>query len=135
MLQSFFVFCCEKKQMIIVFYFFKFYLTSIGLRGPQIHGEDHHIVPSSGRQKHRNTKYIHPKLRNICSKLRNNHENSNILRKNNQKSCKFNKILINNQIDENKIFQKTRKNMFYAFLFCHLESMLEQPNHFPDEQN
>ena len=43
--------------------------------------------------------------------------------------------MINNQIDENKIFQKTRKNMFYGFLFCHLESMFEQPNHFPDEQN
>ena len=25
--------------------------------------------------------------------------------------------------------------MFYGFLFCHLESMFEQPNHFPDEQN
>ena len=42
---------------------------------------------------------------------------------------------LNYQIDENKIFQKTRKNMFYGFLFCHLESMFEQPNHFPDEQN
>ena len=39
-------------------------------------------------QTYRNTKYIYPKLRN-------NHENSNILRKNNQKSM------------EKKAFQKT----------------------------
>ena len=38
------------------------------------------------------------------------------------------------KIDEKKTFQKTRKTMFYAFLFRHLESRFEQPNHFPDEQ-
>ena len=34
------------------------------------------ILPSSFCwQKYRNTKYIYPKLRNNCSKLRNKHEN------------------------------------------------------------
>jgi hypothetical protein len=38
-------------------------------------------------------------------------------------------------IDEKNTFQKTFKNMFYGFLFCHLESMFQQQNHFPDKQN
>ena len=68
-------------------------------------------------QKHRNTKYFYAKLRNICSKLRNNHENSKILQKNNQKSWKINKIIINNKNDENKIFQKTWKNSFHQLYY------------------
>ena len=56
------------------------------------------------------------KIINYCRKMIKNHEK-------------------NNKFDEKIFFQKTWKNMFYEFLFCHLESMFEQPNHFPDEQN
>ena len=39
----------------------------------------------SNQQKHRNTKYIYSKLRNICSKLRNNHGNNKIWQQNEKK--------------------------------------------------
>ena len=55
------------------------------------------------------------KIVNYCRKTIKNHE-------------KITKLM------EKNTFQKTGKKMFYGFLFCHLESMFEQPNHFPDEQ-
>ena len=61
------------------------------------------LISPRQMQKHRNTKYIYPKLRNICSKFRNNHENSiKILRKNNKNHEKITKL----KIHEKKTFQK-----------------------------
>ena len=86
------------------------------------------ILGYSKTQKHRNTKYIYPKLRNMCSKLRNNHENSKILRKKHQKSWK------NNKIDENKIFTKyenNQKTRFIDFCFVTLKPCLSSQIMFP----
>ena len=84
---------------------------------------------SSQTQKHQNTKYIYPKLRNICSKLRNNHENSKILQKNNQKLWKTNKIIINNKntVMKTRYNSKNMKKQFpsivsffhdFCYFFC-----------------
>ena len=54
-------------------------------------------------QKHRNTKYIYPRLRNICSKLRNNHEIIKYCGKIIKNLEKITKL----KIDEKKTFQNT----------------------------
>ena len=68
---------------------------------------------------------INTKWRNICSKLRNNHENSKILRKNNQKSRKITKSM------KNWIFKKQEKTCFTDFCFVTWNQCLSSQIIFP----
>ena len=71
-----------KLLWFLLFFNKNFWMVSVHFASDDW-GEENH---ASGSWFLRNTKYIYSKLRNICSKLRNNHENSSILRKNNQKN-------------------------------------------------